>query len=716
MLGLVLALIIAFLSMFIPGLLLAFALLKKSELNTFEIVVIGFIFGLIAPATLTWIEGYLINYVHAFTFSLWLFELNALVLTIVGAILCWREGAFSDFSAYLSKKIPAKTGATASGLDDARHRLNHFTSGKQIVSKHIQEFNDLKSKHSSEVSAASKLTEEERSKITALHKETQEKLLEEQLKEERMLLQELEGTAKAQPSAPNFRKPAWWIWVILLVLMLATFYTRMQSIVTAPKFFEFDPYFDMIDAHYILTYGKQLLLDPAAWPVVAAGTNHRLQPLVPYLEAYWYSLVNALQYHHAAFSTSLMSYTGSIYPPIAAALLVFVIFMLLYHEYDERIGLIGAALTAMMPVLLTTFVAGEQLVEPIGILTLFFFFATYMLAIRNMKDKRLAILAGIAFASTFLGAHYYTVTAGVLIIYILAQGIIDVLRNEQLKDFYTMNIIVLATIIIFYALYAPYQATLQSNLSSILGIPIIIAAPVLSLLLVAVFDYHSKNACKEEAHNKRIKLQDEACGDAGHGRDHTCSAHVYKAGRPCEKLHRTQHKVHNTVEAAVHDSAGIYTNRAALPVWCARIRCHRCRILQSANHHLACVHTISNAHIHLHSIQEKQDGHTLYISSTPTHGRRVLRGQVPAPFRHRIHTPFLHSTWRDNVPRMLKLLQKREEQERGIDIIACPRYCIAFDRFLTVQFWGNCHHSARNGIRRASYAFDLLHPIREKPL
>ena len=133
------------------------------------------------------------------------------------------------------------------------------------------------------------------------------------------------------------------------------------------------------------------------------GTNHRLQPIVPYLEAFWYTLVNNLQYHNSTFSTSLMSYVGGVYPPITAALLVFVIFVLLYHEYDEKIGLIGAALTAMMPVLFTTFIAGEQLVEPWGIFALFFFFATYMLAIRNKKDKRLAVLAGIAFASNFLG-------------------------------------------------------------------------------------------------------------------------------------------------------------------------------------------------------------------------------------------------------------------------------------------------------------------------
>ena len=213
---------------------------------------------------------------------------------------------------------------------------------------------------------------------------------------------------------------------------------------------------------------------------------------MPYLEAYWYSLANALKFHYTTFSTSLMSYVGSIYPPITAALLVFVIFMLLYHEYDATIGLIGAALTAAMPVLFTTFIAGEQLVEPWGIFTLFFFFATYMLAIKNPKSKRFAILAGIAFASTFLGAHYYTVTAGVLAVYILIEGIIDILRSESLNDFYKMNMIVLAILILFYALYAPYQATLQSNLSSIFGIPIVIAAPLFALILIAVLDFVPK--------------------------------------------------------------------------------------------------------------------------------------------------------------------------------------------------------------------------------
>ena len=64
----------------------------------------GFVFGLIAPATLTWLEAYLINYIHAFTFSLQLFEVNALLLTIIGAALCYRDGVFKDLMKFIKKE------------------------------------------------------------------------------------------------------------------------------------------------------------------------------------------------------------------------------------------------------------------------------------------------------------------------------------------------------------------------------------------------------------------------------------------------------------------------------------------------------------------------------------------------------------------------------------------------------------------------------------
>ncbi|MDE1810676.1 MAG: hypothetical protein KGH66_01385 [Candidatus Micrarchaeota archaeon] len=409
MFGAIASIVIAFISMFVPGVLLAYSLLRKTELHMFEILVIGLIFGMIFPAAMTWAESYLMNYIHWFSFSLGLFEANAAALTIFGLIAVALTGGFGPFAKAFGAFITEK-------------------------------------------------------KIDAPQPET-------------------------HAHHQSRKQTPWWVWAILIVLMLTTFYTRIINISVAPTFFEFDPYFDMLATQSILTFGSQFYLSTSAWPAVAGGTVMRIQPLMPYLEAYWYDLANAMGPHYTSFSTSLLSNVSSVYPPITAALLVFAMFMLLYHEYDAKIALIGAAFTATMPVLLTSFIAGEQLLEPWGIFSLFFFFAAYMLAIRNPKSKSLAILAGLAFVSTFLGAHYYTVDAGILAIYILLQGVIDVIRQGKVNmDFYKMNGIVLIVIAIFLALYEPYNAVYGGGIPSILGIPTTIAFPILSLVLVAVME------------------------------------------------------------------------------------------------------------------------------------------------------------------------------------------------------------------------------------
>ena len=486
--------------MFIPGVLFALALLRKTELHMFEIVVIGFFFGLLAPATMTWIESYAISYVHAFTFSLGLFETNVLVLTIVAAALAYQQGVFQDLKRAYSKsarsgeakeeinRINADEGNYRKRLAETRHRLRQFESAKSIIAKHIEEEESLARNHANEKRVLSNFTEEERKKAIALHEAEEAKLAAEHEREEAMLLRNLENGQAQQERKRTPTTANKWVWIILLAIMLLTFATRMMSYVITPNFFEFDPYFDMLDARAILTYGYQPYITHGAWPIVN-GTVTRVQPLVPYLEAYWYSLANYLGPHNVHFSTSLMSYVGGFYPPITAALLVFTIFMLLYHEYDYYTGLAGAALTATMPIIFTTFVSGEQLLESWGIFTLFFFFATYLLAVRNMKSSRLAILAGIAYASTFLGAHYYTVDAGVLTLYIIIQGVIGVLRHDISKDFYKMNAIVIIVIGVFLAVYYPYHATLSGRIPTVLHIPITIMGPILALLLVAIFQY-----------------------------------------------------------------------------------------------------------------------------------------------------------------------------------------------------------------------------------
>ncbi|MDE1874178.1 MAG: hypothetical protein KGI04_03610 [Candidatus Micrarchaeota archaeon] len=477
--SLIVTAIIALLSIILPGFLLALALLKKTKLNMFEISAIGFMFGLIFPPTLTWLESYLMNYVHIFTFSSALYAANVIILTIAGIALCVQQGVL-DLGMLkhepMGKIEKEASAAYKQRLSELRAKLASLSIDTDLIRKHQSEETELARRHAEERARSQSLPQEERSRLEAMHSAEERKLIEEHEREERMLLQ------NKKPEDTR----AMVVWGTLLVLILLTFGTRMMSIGIAPHFFEFDPYFDMQSTQFLISHGYQWLYDTSSWPTAINGTPHRIEPIVPYLEAYWYQISNPPSNQ---ISTTLLSNVSSIYPPITAALLVFIVFMFLYHMYGDIPALIGAALTTVMPALITTFIAGEQLVEPWGIFAMFFFYAAYLLAVQNPGEKRFAILAGIAFVSSFLGAHYYTAIAGVFALYIAVQGMLDVLRGKKMKDFYIMNAIVIGIVIFFYIPFGPYGSVLANAIPSVLGVPVIISFPLLALALVAVFEY-----------------------------------------------------------------------------------------------------------------------------------------------------------------------------------------------------------------------------------
>lgn len=501
--SLLLVIIEAFLSIIVPGVLLSLALLKKTKLPMFEIVVIGFILGLIFPPVLVWLESYLIPYIHAFSFSESLYNANVIILTLIGIILCFQQKVFNKkqikwLFGSESKETQVREEYLASSKERIlllRRELSEMGIGLELTKKHEAEEKDLEKKHETEEAILASMSNEEKEKIINLHKEEERKLIEEHEAEEKELLRV--HKEKKESGMPI-------VWLILLFLMALSFGTRVINIGVAPNYFEFDPYYDMISAQYILTYGYQLLYDHSAWPTLVNGTIHRIQPIVPYLEAYWYDIANTHAASASSVDTTLLSLVSSYYPPITAALLVFVVFMLLYHEYGRFPALIGASLAASMPALITTFIAGEQLLEPWGIFAMFFFYAVYLLAVNNTKEKRFAVLAGIAYASTFLGAHYYTVTAGVLAIYIVLQGIIHVLRSEDMREFYKVNAIVIIVFTIFYLLYMPYSATLTERIPSVIGIPVIIAFPLFALIFDFLLEYLSRRYSKLVEGNKAL--------------------------------------------------------------------------------------------------------------------------------------------------------------------------------------------------------------------
>ncbi|MEM4064613.1 MAG: hypothetical protein QW582_00140 [Candidatus Micrarchaeaceae archaeon] len=490
--------IIAFLTLFIPGILVALALLKGTKLHPFEIFMLGGLFGMILPATLTWMESYLIPYSPFFSFSLSLFEINALVISIVALAIGYKEKAFDGI--IYTIKYWFGNGSPKHSAALSREQLAENAEVRKLIEMHVREEAALRSEQEKELAALENLPEE-KAKLIAIQEEKLNMRINAYLEEERRLYARLSGEKGA------ISKPKNWVWYLLFAIMVMTFLTRMLSFGITPNFFEFDPYFDMLNAQRLLVFGFQPQYSHSAWPVLANGSVMRVEPMMIYLYAYLYSIANVFT-HYSTFNTSLMSYAAGVTPPIIAAFLVFIVFMLLYHEYDEYIGLIGASLVATMPVLFTTFVSGEQLLEPWGILSLFFFFASYMLAVKNMREKRYAILAGIAFASTFLGAHYYTVDAGILSLYIMIQGMISFARGKISKDFYKMNAIVIAVIAVFFSFMLSYEVALSASLPKILGIPITISGPIAALVLVylisAIFNIFKRQGYVKESLESRL--------------------------------------------------------------------------------------------------------------------------------------------------------------------------------------------------------------------
>jgi len=476
--------LVGFLAIVVPGIPLSFALLGKTKLRLFEIVVIGFIFGLIFPPALTWFESYFMDYIHAFTFSAGLYFANVVVLTLVGLVLMYYQGMLKFSKREKSKEEEKER---KQSIKEIREQLELLGIDLKLVREHEREEADLAKKQAEELSMLKLAGPEELAATKEMHQKEMNRLIEAHEKEERMLLDE--ATRTSREGAKESKESMSLVWTLLSILMILTFASRIVNIGVSPTFFEFDPYFDMLSTESILTFGYQYLHDFSAWPVIVNGSAHRMEPLIPYLEAFWYSISNPPK---NAISTSLLSYVSSFYPPITAMLLVFVVFMFLYHEYGKVPALIGAGFAASMPVLITTFIAGEQLLEPWGIFSMFFFYASYLLAANNKKEWRYAVLAGIAFASTFLGAHYFTVNAGVLALYILFQGVLDVLRKKDMRDFYKMNAIVVGIIAFSYGIFDPYKSSLFHRIPSTLGVPVIISFPLIALLLVALFEYVPK--------------------------------------------------------------------------------------------------------------------------------------------------------------------------------------------------------------------------------
>src|SRR5271157_827166 len=176
--SLIVTVLIAFISVLVPGFFLALALLKKTKLNMFEITVIGFIFGLIFPPTLTWLESYLIDYVHLFSFSAGLYGANVVLLALLGIALSFQQGAIS--LEFLKRKTGAQVAVQMhkdyrERITELRRTIASLNMDIRLIKEHEREEADLARKHEAETRSLRDVGPEERAKIEEMHNAEEKK-------------------------------------------------------------------------------------------------------------------------------------------------------------------------------------------------------------------------------------------------------------------------------------------------------------------------------------------------------------------------------------------------------------------------------------------------------------------------------------------------------------------------------------------------------------
>ena len=241
-------------------------------------------------------------------------------------------------------------------------------------------------------------------------------------------------------------------WLLLAAIVLFAFWARMQSL--SPIFYEFDPYFYDQTTQFILTQGSVPSTEVDGWAWYPYPDSHRNPPIVHYLEAEWYA-IHGYVTNNQGFDNYLLSTIAGAYPPVVGALICFLVFVLISEDYGKKYGLIAAALMAVIPRAIEKFAAGESELQPWGIFAAFFFYATYALAV-SRKDRRFAILAGIAVTAATLGSRgdmlVYLVMAG----YVGLQSVINFLQRKSNRELIEINAIILGFSVVNWILYSAY--------------------------------------------------------------------------------------------------------------------------------------------------------------------------------------------------------------------------------------------------------------------
>ncbi|OIO28489.1 hypothetical protein COX86_04140 [Candidatus Micrarchaeota archaeon CG_4_10_14_0_2_um_filter_60_11] len=242
----------------------------------------------------------------------------------------------------------------------------------------------------------------------------------------------------SQASAAKWLKTNW---VPLLVILFALigFYVRFAT-AHSTTFFEFDPYYyDKLTQEIVRNGHAEMYSSDAYYPEQAF---RRYAPLVQYVQGSWYSLYELFA-GLGGYSQENLILVAQLYPPIVAALLSILAFMLVKDEFNEIVGLASAAFFALTPQLIQKLAAGVNEQQPWGFFTAMLIFALLILAV-NRKSLRLAGFAALACVASALGSQQYVWPFMIVGAYLAIQAVLDFLAGKRDWELAKINAIVVA--------------------------------------------------------------------------------------------------------------------------------------------------------------------------------------------------------------------------------------------------------------------------------
>lgn len=225
---------------------------------------------------------------------------------------------------------------------------------------------------------------------------------------------------------------------ILVILLLGSFLMRVGSY--GPIFQELDPYYYTYPAQQLLVLGENPFNDQTAW-YPELEVNHRIIPEISYLQAIWYSLYT----NGGEYDNMLLSVIAGMYPPVAAALSIFFIYLFVSKTGKREWGLLAAGLAAFIPVFIYKLSAGEMEVQPYAFFSLMFFYAMYVISLKT-KDIRFSILAGLGFLAVALGSSSQLLALASMMIFIVLQSVAYFIQKDNKEDF---KFLLVSTAIVF---------------------------------------------------------------------------------------------------------------------------------------------------------------------------------------------------------------------------------------------------------------------------